>query len=155
MFSAEQNKVRHMNGKVKCKKVCIIRSNPVRPDSRVEKEAWTLKKNGYDVHILAWDRSTNIRETNDFVNVADCKIPITRLGYTATFGEGFKNVIPYLKFQLHMHKWLKKNRFDIVHSCDFDTAFFLVALLNVKMKSLFLTYLIFFMIDQHLFFKNA
>ena len=65
--------MRHMNGKVKGKKVCIIRSNPVRPDSRVEKEAWTLKKNGYDVHILAWDRSTNIRETNDFVNVADCK----------------------------------------------------------------------------------
>ena len=54
MFSAEQNKVRHMNGKVKCKKVCIIRSNPVRPDSRVEKEAWTLKKNGYDVHILVF-----------------------------------------------------------------------------------------------------
>lgn len=132
MFSAEQNKVRHMNGKVKCKKVCIIRSNPVRPDSRVEKEAWTLKKNGYDVHILAWDRSTNIRETNDFVNVADCKIPITRLGYTATFGEGFKNVIPYLKFQLHMHKWLKKNRFDIVHSCDFDTAFFSCGIVKRK-----------------------
>ena len=31
----------------KKKKVCIIRSNPVNPDSRVEKEALSLKRFGY------------------------------------------------------------------------------------------------------------
>ena len=74
------------------KSVCIIRSNPVRPDSRVEKEAWALKKAGYDVHILAWDRDTDIRETESSISVAETEIPITRLGYKATFGEGFKNI---------------------------------------------------------------
>lgn len=106
------------------KSVCILRSNPVRPDSRVEKEAWTLAMAGYRVHILAWDRDTDVRESEGEIEVAGVKIPITRLGHRATFGEGFKNLRPYLAFQFHMRKWLKKHRFDIVHACDFDTAFF-------------------------------
>lgn len=107
------------------KKVCIIRSNPVNPDSRVEKEALSLKRVGYDVHILAWDREKNSKkETIEYIQIADTKIPITRLGYFATYGEGFKNLRAYLLFQFHMRKWLKQNDFDVVHACDFDTAFF-------------------------------
>lgn len=107
------------------KKVCIIRSNPVNPDSRVEKEALSLKRFGYDVHILAWDREDNSKkEIIDYIQIADTKIPITRLGYFATYGEGFKNLRAYLLFQFHMRKWLKQNDFDVVHACDFDTAFF-------------------------------
>ena len=106
------------------KTVCILRSNPVRPDSRVEKEAYSLSKNGYDVHIFAWDRDCDHPPVNEFIEVVDKKIPITRLGCKATFGEGFKNIIPYLKFQLGIRRFLKRNRFDVVHACDFDTAFF-------------------------------
>ena len=105
-------------------RVCILRSNPVRPDSRVEKEAWSLTKAGYDVHILAWDRDTNIKETNHFVQVADVQIPITRLGYKASYGEGMKNLKAFLSFQFSMRNWLRKHDFDIIHACDFDTAFF-------------------------------
>jgi glycosyltransferase involved in cell wall biosynthesis len=112
--------------------VCILRSNPVRPDSRVEKEAWSLAKAGYDVHILAWDRDTNIEEVSDFVYVADIQIPITRLGYKATYGEGMKNLKAYLSFQFSMRKWLCKHDFDIVHACDFDTAFFSFAVIKRK-----------------------
>ena len=65
------------------RKVCILRSNPVNPDSRVEKEAWTLTKAGYDVHILAWDRESCASECQEFVKVADALIPITRLGHPA------------------------------------------------------------------------
>jgi glycosyltransferase involved in cell wall biosynthesis len=104
--------------------VCILRSNPVRPDSRVEKEAWSLVKAGYDVHILAWDRDTNIKESTDFIQVADVKIPITRLGYKATYGEITKNLKAFFSFQFSMKKWLKKHDFDVIHACDFDTAFF-------------------------------
>lgn len=118
----------------KSKKVCIIRSNPVKPDSRVEKEAWTLKRAGYDVHILAWDRDTDVRETQAEIQVADVTVPITRLGYKASFGEGMKNIKAYLKFQFHMRKWLKKNEFDIVHACDFDTAFFSLGVVRGKKK---------------------
>ena len=104
--------------------VCIIRSNPVRPDSRVEKEAWSLVKAGYDVHILAWDRDTDVKESNGYIQIADVKIPITRLGYKASYGDGMKNLKAYLSFQFSMRKWLKKHDFNIVHACDFDTAFF-------------------------------
>lgn len=108
------------------KRVCIIRSNPVRPDSRVEKEAWTLKQAGYDVRILAWDRDSNHDESEGTINVAGEQIPITWLGYKAAFNEGLKSLKPYLKFQFHMRRWLKKHRkeIDIIHACDFDTAFF-------------------------------
>lgn len=114
------------------KKVCIIRSNPVRPDSRVEKEAWSLMDAGYDVHILAWDRDADTGEREDVITVAGKHIPITRIGYAATFGEGFKNIKSYLKFQFHMRKWLKENDFDIVHACDFDTAFFSFGIVRKK-----------------------
>lgn len=114
------------------KKVCILRSNPVNPDSRVEKEAWTLKKNGYDVHILAWDRSSNEKEVEGLVKVSEEEIPITRLGYKATYGEGLKNLKAYLFFQFHMRKWLKKNDFDVIHACDFDTAFFSIGIAKRK-----------------------
>lgn len=107
-------------------RVCIIRSNPVNPDSRVEKEAWTLANAGYSVHILAWDRDSDHKEQNNFVSVAGTSIPITRLGYQAAYGEGIKSLIPYLKFQFHMRRWLKEHisEYDIIHACDFDTAFF-------------------------------
>lgn len=114
------------------KKVCIIRSNPVKPDSRVEKEAWALARSGYDVMVLAWDRDNNHDEESGNINVLDVEIPIIRLGYKATFGEGFKNIIPYLKFQFHMCRWLRKNKFDIVHACDFDTAFFSIGIVKIN-----------------------
>lgn len=114
-----------MRDSLNCKtRVCILRSNPVKPDSRVEKEAWSLTKAGYDVHILAWDRDVDIKETSDFIQVADIQIPITRLGYKASYGEGTKNLKAFLSFQFGMRAWLRKHDFDVVHACDFDTAFF-------------------------------
>ena len=104
--------------------VCIIRSNPVSPDSRVEKEALALKRAGYDVHILAWDRSTDERESGSTLLLGGESIPITRLGHRAGYGEGLRSLRAYLGFQLHMRRWLSGHSFDIVHACDFDTAFF-------------------------------
>ena len=106
--------------------ICIIRSNPVRPDSRVEKEAWSLVRAGYNVHVLAWDRDSDHPEEQGFLTVADEHIPITWLGYKAAYSAGMKSLKPFLRFQIHMRKWLKKhkNDFDIIHACDFDTALF-------------------------------
>ena len=116
----------------KTTKVCILRSNPVKPDSRVEKEAWALAKAGYDVHILGWERDSDIPECRVFVEVANIQIPITRLGHKATYGEGMKNLQAYLAFQFHMRQWLKKHDFDIVHACDFHTAFFSIGVAKRK-----------------------
>lgn len=137
------------------KRVCIIRSNPVNPDSRVEKEAWTLKKAGYYVHILAWDRDNNFSETEDFIEVAGIKIPITRLGHKASFGEGMKNLKPYLAFQFHMRKWLKNQCFDIIHACDFDTAFFSLGIAKNKKTRFVFDIFDFLSGDPKNFFQKA
>lgn len=109
-----------------CKKrICITRSNPVKPDSRVEKEAWSLKRAGYNVFILAWDRDNNHKAHYEKIRIVDEVVTITRLGHRASYGEGFKNIVPYLFFQLHMFIWLiqNKDKIDIIHACDFDTAY--------------------------------
>lgn len=107
--------------------VCIIRSNPVSPDSRVEKEAFSLVRNGFNVHILAWDRSKN-GITENVISVADVIVPITRIGVKGSYGERFKNIKARFKFVHLMRKWIKENisKFDIIHACDFDIAFFCI-----------------------------
>lgn len=108
------------------KTVCILRSNPVRPDSRVEKEACALVDEGYAVKVLAWDRDSNHAPNDEMLELGKYRIPITRLGHIASFGEGMKNLKSYLAFQFEMQRWLLKNRksIDAVHACDFDTAWF-------------------------------
>lgn len=122
---------------MKKKSVCIIRSNPVNPDSRVEKEAWTLLDLGYDVHVLAWDRSKNSSIENTVLRIMGKQIPIVRLCYKASFGEGMKNIVPYLKFQFAMRRWLQRNHYDVIHACDFDTAFFSQGVVKKKSKYIF------------------
>lgn len=135
------------------KRICIIRSNPIKPDSRVEKEAWTLTKLGYDIHILAWDRDSNHKEEKGNVVVNGVSIPITRLGYKATFGEGFKNIIPFLQFQCHMRQWLRKNNFDVVHACDFDTAFSSIGIARKKHEKFVFDIFDFLFGEPHNFFQ--
>ncbi|MBO5413811.1 MAG: glycosyltransferase family 4 protein [Clostridia bacterium] len=106
--------------------VVIIRSNPVKPDSRVEKEAYSLINHGYNVKILCWDRDSDHDLRRETISVGNKRIPVFRLGFKAGFGQGFRNIIPFLKFQIAMTKWLKRNlnEYDVIHACDFDTAFF-------------------------------
>ena len=121
-------------------RVVIIRSNPINPDSRVEKEALSLAESGFKVQILCWDRDSNHKEERSYLSIGGINIPITRLGYKSSYGEGLKNIIPYLKFQFAMRRWLKNkaDTIDIVHACDFDTAFFSYKLvLRMKKKLVF------------------
>lgn len=108
------------------KTICIIRSNPVDPDSRVEKEARSLINMGYGVQILAWDRNSTHKDERSNIAVFGSEIPIIRIGEKAGFGEGIKSLKSFLKFQFRMILWLLKNRdyYNAVHACDFDTAFF-------------------------------
>lgn len=104
--------------------ILFIRSNAVNPDSRVEKEVTTLKNKGYNVEILAWDRQENYSLKKENLEIQK-DIIINRKGIKAAFGVGFKkNILPLLKFQLYIFYFLTKNRnkLDIIHACDFDTA---------------------------------
>lgn len=106
------------------KQVCFFRSNPVDPDSRVEKEIIALNEAGYSVDVFCWDRESNHGIHQSFYK--ETNIKIFRVGYKAGFGEGLKSLKPYLKFQFAIIKWIFKNRqkYDVYHACDFDTAFF-------------------------------
>lgn len=106
-------------------KIVFIRSNPVSPDPRVEKEADCLIEAGYNVKILAWDREAKYKTKQEQLNLPRGKAEIYRIGIPAGFGEGMRSLLPFIKFQTKLAGWLLKNRkaYDIIHACDFDTAF--------------------------------
>jgi glycosyltransferase involved in cell wall biosynthesis len=107
-------------------RILFIRSNPVDPDSRVEKEVNSLINVGHEVEILAWDRSANHIIKEGEIDLENGKVKIYRIGIQASFGGGFrKNLRPLLLFQLYLIKWLVINskRYDVIHACDFDTAY--------------------------------
>lgn len=106
-------------------RILIVRSNSVSPDSRVEKEAMSLLKAGFSVIVLGLDRSRNHNWNQDVLALGDERVPVYRIGIRSSFGGGFRNLIPMLKFSLELKKWLKKNRhlYDCVHACDLDTGY--------------------------------
>ena len=107
-------------------RIVITRSNPINPDSRVEKEADSLLKDGHQVIILGWDRSNNYRIKEEKIALIHGTATIYRFGVRAEFGGGIKkNLIPMIRIQHLMYQWLKDNRhqYDIIHACDFDNGF--------------------------------
>lgn len=72
-------------------RVVFMRSNPISPDPRVEKEVDSLIKNNWHVQIVAWDRDRKYKEKVQFLKRTQA-IKITRFGIPATFGGGFKKI---------------------------------------------------------------
>lgn len=98
--------------------VLFLRSNPIAPDPRVEKEARALAGAGYVVRALGWDRTAALpaRET--------CAgWEIVRLPIRAAYGQGLGNLPQLLRWQWGLWRWLARHRhdYDLLHACDFDT----------------------------------
>ena len=114
-----------INGQLGQKRIIIVRSNPVDPDSRVEKEVMALIKAGYKVSLFVWNREDNylIRKDNKIINGHN--VLRISVGARAAYGAGFKSIVQYLRFQFSLFCWLLANRkkYDMCHFCDFDTAF--------------------------------
>ena len=98
--------------------VVIARSNPVAPDPRVEKTSRVLQGKGYQVSVVAWDRSGQFVEHESFDG-----IHIRRLPIIAEYGRGLANLIPLVRWQVELLRWLWTHRdeYKIIHACDFDT----------------------------------
>lgn len=99
-------------------RIVILRSNPISPDPRVEKEAKSLSKAGFDVKALGWDRTgvlPKFEKRGEFF--------INRLPIQAKYGSGLMNFPALLRWQIGLMGWLvrNKNTFDMIHACDFDT----------------------------------
>ena len=106
-------------------RIVIARSNPVNPDSRVEKEANSLRKAGHDVILLVWDREETHRVRYDVKKLQDTEVKRAAIGAKAEYGAGMKSLFPFIRFQTALFRWLIRHRseYDICHLCDFDTAF--------------------------------
>ncbi|WP_270325257.1 glycosyltransferase [[Eubacterium] hominis] len=120
--------------------IVFLRSNPVNPDSRVEKEVDSLLKVYPNrVIVVAWDRKETFNNKNEILKLQNTETRIIRIGEKASFGDGFKNIIPFIKFQYRLMTWLIKNRKSIklIHACDFDTAFS-ASLVNKIIKKIFI-----------------
>lgn len=107
------------------KHVLIIRSNPVDPDPRVEKEADSLLEAGYIVDVFCWDRGSDHPVTKNAKILSHGTLKIYRIGIAAAFGAGFrKNLRPLARFQIEILRFINKHyrNYDVLHVCDFDTA---------------------------------
>jgi glycosyltransferase involved in cell wall biosynthesis len=105
-------------------RVVILRSNPMFSDSRVLKEAASLSSHNYDVTLIGWQRNGN-NDENYEMEFSGQKYQTILFGIKASFGDGYKNLPAFVKFQWKLFTWLIRNRneYDIVHACDFDTAY--------------------------------
>lgn len=104
------------------KNVVFLRSNPIFPDPRVEKEVVMLLNADYEVLILGWDRSASLPlEDRIIVNNFECTI--LRYGKKSEFGSGIKNIFKLISFQFFLLINLIKLRkkLDVIHAADFDT----------------------------------
>lgn len=99
-------------------RVLFLRSNPIAPDPRVEKEARTLISAGYDVRVLGWDRTARLSsfESRD-------GFEIIRLPIRTEFGRGLGNLPQLLRWQWGLWRYLTSHhmKYDVLHACDFDT----------------------------------
>lgn len=115
-------------------KVLFIRSNPVNPDSRVEKEANSLIRAGYDVTVLGWDRDADYDICESTLLLPDGTAKCYRVGIKASYGSGLRNLKNLARYQFEILRFLQKHKkeFDVIHACDFDTAFTALHFINRK-----------------------
>jgi glycosyltransferase involved in cell wall biosynthesis len=112
------------------KKVLFIRSNPVFPDPRVQKEAKSLSDGGYEVEILAWDRAGKLKNHENLDGYS-----IKRFNMKAPYGKP-SLILKLFIWLCYEFIYLMKSDYDIIHSCDFDTigpAFIVSRIRNKKL----------------------
>jgi len=105
--------------KIYCqKKIIYLRSTSITNDSRATKTINTYSKNN-KVIVLGWNRQ-QLK-----INKVDNNIVFDLYNKKSEYGKGLKNIFNLLLFQIWLYLKLKKyrNKYDIIHACDFDTAY--------------------------------
>lgn len=99
------------------RRVAMVLSNDAASDPRVEKEARVLAAAGWEVTIVAWDRSQShpAHERRDGFDVV-------RLGPPASHGAGLRNVRLYPRFWDAAAEAVRALDPHVVHCHDTDTA---------------------------------
>ena len=105
--------------------IIYVRSHPVNPEPRLEKEAKTMRNAGHNIWILGWRRYGNAP-----LSEGDDTYSISRFGLKAPIGK--KVVLYWPIWWIYEAMWLFSREFDVVHVADFDT--YLPALFVSKLK---------------------
>lgn len=119
-------------------KIVYMRSNSINPDPRVEKEMSAAIGCGHIPIGIGWNRNkAESKLSKEKIYLSNGSVDVYRFNIDAEFGSGLKNLIPLIKWQVCLIKWLIKNRkkYDLIHACDFDTvlaALFMRILFNKK-----------------------
>ena len=89
--------------------IIMTRSLKGNPDSRVEKELFSISKEN-EIEFFGWNRYENKSEiTNELVDVYGKKIRFYHYNRIAPIGFGFKKLlIPLLRFWMAEYDFLKK-----------------------------------------------
>lgn len=114
-----------MNG-AHTSKILFLRAGYGKPDSRCEKEIYSLSKK-HEAELFGWDRSADCSGVKQSkVKINDKYFLYHHVGISAPVGLGFKKMFfPLLRFWVKEWKFLLKNKdnYDAIHACDFDAAF--------------------------------
>ena len=99
-------------------RIKMILTNPFVADPRVYKEAKYYVSKGHEVEVLCWDR-----ECQYAVDDEKDGILIHRFHINSVYGSGIKKQLPaYLKFRKACIKYLKRQKYDVLHCHDLDGA---------------------------------
>lgn len=99
------------------RKVVMLLSNEFASDPRVEKEALALAGAGWDVTVLAWNRSGTLPAMENRAGFT-----IERVGPVATYGSGLKNLAGFRGFWDAAARRATQLAPRVVHCHDLDTA---------------------------------
>lgn len=97
------------------KKVLIIRGSSISPDPRVEKIAYSLYRNGFNVEILGWDR-----EKKHPINERRNSYSIHRFPFRSSYGN-IRTVFKMMFWWIYELLFILRNKSDILHVCGFDS----------------------------------
>ena len=99
-------------------KIKMILTNSFVADPRVYKEAKYYVSQGHEVEVLCWDR-----ECKYAIEDEEDGIKIHRFHIRSVYGSGMRKQLPaYLKFRKACIKYLKKQKYDVLHCHDLDGA---------------------------------
>lgn len=93
--------------------IIYLRSTDGNPDSRLQKYLDILSTKNINYHVLCWDRYLKF-ENNYYFSYFHKK---------AEYGSGMKNIFKLLLFNIFLliQLYKKRNTYQIIHACDFDT----------------------------------
>jgi len=100
------------------KRVAMLLTNPFRPDPRVLKEARSLAEIGYDVTVICWDRTSEMKPQE----IIESSFRVVRIqSVPSSYGRGVRQLLRLPLFWIAVVPLLNRLQPDLIHCHDFDT----------------------------------